>query len=172
MKQVILGLDPGTLRTGFAVLALECDTIQLLNFGTITASPKNRLDLRLLSIGQSLEKLYQQCSPKETAIEKIFFGKNADSAFKLGQLFGLCLYQSVLYNSAIFQYAARFIKKSVTGSGSADKYAVQSFVCNVLNIQDQSSSIGVDATDAIAVALCHIYQKQRNSSLARPIHSG
>ena len=172
MKQVIMGLDPGTIRTGFAIMAWESDSIQLLNFGTLTASPKDCLEHRLLTIGQSLEKLYQQYAPKETAIEKVFLGKNVDSAFKLGQLLGLCLYQSTLYNSTIFQYAARFIKQSVTGSGSADKYAVQSFVCNILHVQSSDSNISIDATDAMAVALCHIYQKQLHPSLIQAIKSG
>ena len=167
MKQIIMGLDPGTVRTGFAVIAWESEDIQLLKFGTLTASPSQPLEHRLLSIGQNLETLYQQHAPAETAIEKIFFSKNADSAFKLGQLVGLCLYQSTRHNSLIFQYAARFIKKSITGSGRADKDSVKAFVYNIFHIQDLEAGNNTDATDAIAVALCHIYKKQQHPSLTK-----
>ena len=173
MKQIIMGIDPGTIRTGFAILARESENIKLLKFGVLSASPKQTLEQRLVTIGQDLETLYQQYSPKETAIEKIFFGKNADSAFKLGHLFGLCLYQATLYNSSIFQYAARFIKQSITGSGRADKDSVKAFVYNIFHIQDRETNNNTDATDAIAVALCHVYQKQQHPSImANNLKSG
>lgn len=156
--EIVLGLDPGTVRTGFAVVTMEKDKFSLLDFGVVSAASYQPLEQRLFIIGRGLRKIYQQYSISNTAIEQVFFGKNVDSAFKLGQVFGLCVYQAVCAGSQIFPYAARYIKKSVTGSGSADKKAVQTFVSNIFGVK-MDKEIN-DATDALAVALCHIYQKQ------------
>ena len=157
--EIVLGLDPGTVRTGFAVAAIKKSKFSLLDFGVISAaSYQQPLEQRLFTIGKGLKKIYQRYSVSDTAIEQVFFGKNADSAFKLGQIFGLCVYQSVCADSQVFSYAARYIKQSVTGSGNADKKAVQVFVLNIFGVQ--ISDVINDATDALAIALCHIYQKQ------------
>ena len=156
MAEIILGLDPGTVKTGFAVVTMEENKFSLLDFGVLSVPSGKPLEKRLFIIGQKLKAVYQQYSVVDTAIEQMFFGKNPDSAFKLGQIFGLCVYQAVCADSHIFPYAARYIKKSVTGSGRADKKAVQTFVLNIFKVKTDET----DATDALAVALCHIYQKQ------------
>jgi len=164
MEKVILGLDPGTVRTGFAVMNKK-NKISLLDFGVLSAPAKKPLTQRLLVIGKKLEDIYKQYSVSDTAIEQVFFGKNPDSAFKLGQAFGICVYQAMCFKSLVCPYAARYIKQSITGFGSADKQSVKNFVLNILGIkQDEILS---DATDAMAVALCHIYQVEK-PSLALP----
>ncbi len=163
---IVLGLDPGTVRTGFAVVKVktEKNNFSLLNSGVLCVEASCPLEQRLLIIGRGLEKIYQQYAVSDTAIEQVFFGKNPNSAFKLGQVFGLCAYQAQRAGSAVFPYAARYIKKAVTGSGSAAKKAVQIYVLNIFGIkQDTAVSSSVkttDATDALAVALCHIYETQ------------
>ncbi len=158
MAEIILGLDPGTVRTGFAVVTMEKHKFSLLDFGVLSVSSSKPLEQRLFIIGKKLEKIYQQYSVSDTAIEQVFLGKNPDSAFKLGQIFGLCVYQAICAQSSIWPYAARYVKKSVTGSGRADKKAVQTFVLNIFGVE--MNEMVNDATDALAVALCHIYQKQ------------
>ena len=158
MTEIILGLDPGTVRTGFAVVTMEKYKFSLIDFGVLSATSDRSLEERLFIIGEKLEKIYQQYSVSDTAIEQVFFGKNPDSAFKLGQIFGLCVYQAIRAGSSVCPYAARYIKKSVTGAGSADKKAVQTFVLNIFGVK--MNNVVNDATDALAVALCHIYQKQ------------
>ena len=158
MVEIVLGLDPGTVKTGFAAVTMEKDKFSLLDFGVLSAASNKPLEQRLLIIGQGLEKIYQQYSVVDTAIEQVFFGKNPDSAFKLGQVFGLCVYQAVCAGSRVFSYAARYVKQSVTGSGRADKEAIKVFVLNIFGVK--TDKVKNDATDALAVALCHIYQKQ------------
>ena len=154
---LVLGLDPGTIRTGYAIVTVKKNKFSLKKFGVLSASPRFSLEKRLYVIGQDLEKLYRQYSVSDTAIEQVFVGKNPNSAFKLGQIFGICVYQATCSGSDVFSYAARYIKQSVTGSGRADKEAVQTFVMNIFKIKISKST---DAADALAVALCHIYQKQ------------
>ena len=158
MAEIILGLDPGTVRTGFAVATVEKNKFSSLDFGVLSAPSGKPLEQRLFIIGKKLEKIYQQYSVSDTAIEQVFLGKNPDSAFKLGQVFGLCVYHAICADSSIYPYAARYVKKSITGSGNADKKAVQTFVLNIFGMK--ISELINDATDALAVALCHIYQKQ------------
>ena len=157
MKHIIIGLDPGTIRTGFAVIAMEKYPPTLQDLGVLTGSVKQSLERRLCQISQALEKIYQKYSPQETAIEQIFMGKNADSAFKLGQVVGVCSVMSARFNSSFFSYASRFIKQSVTGNGRADKRVVRNFVLNMFRLQEVQMT--TDATDALAVALCHSIQR-------------
>lgn len=157
MKHMIIGLDPGTFRTGFGILSINEKKQQLVDYGVISSSAQ-KLEERIQVIGQKLKKLYCQYPDMETAIEKVFFGKNPDSAFKLGQVFGMCVYQAGCFNSPIYSYATRYIKQSVTGSGQASKEAVKTFITNIFATKNKE--IQTDAADAIAVALCHAYQKQ------------
>jgi len=159
-KRIIIGLDPGTVKTGFAIIHLEDDQSQLQDMGVLEAPASHSLTQRICAIGENLKKLYQKYVPQETAIEQVFLGKNVDSAFKLGQIFGVCVYHATYFDSQLSSYASRFVKKSVTGSGHASKQMVNSFVSNIFNLQDKN--IKIDATDALAVALCHIQQTQNN----------
>ncbi len=154
-----MGFDPGTIKTGYAAVSWEGTDIKLIDFGVLCPPAKKTLEQRLCVIGEHLERLIKKHKPKDSAIEQMFFGKNADSAFKLGQAFGLCVYQSVRHGARVFPYAARFIKQAVTGSGRADKHSVQAFVCNIFKISPHHQN--TDATDALACVLCHIYQKQK-----------
>ena len=153
----VLGLDPGTVRTGFALLVLQDQKLSLADIGVLKASASAPLEARLLTIGQALEELYQKHPVSQTALERVFLGKNPDSSFKLGQAFGLCSYQAVLHGSEVFSYPARYVKQAVTGSGRADKEMVKHFVLNTFDLK--KSAFENDATDALAVALCHLRTK-------------
>ncbi len=169
MKQIIIGLDPGTLKTGFAVLLLQKNHTTLQDMGTLKASASDPLPQRLCAIGKQLETLYRMHTPQETAIEHIFLGKNIDSAFKLGQVVGLCTYQASVFQSQVYLYATRFVKKSVTGSGRADKHTVQAFVSNKFQMDLQKMT--TDATDALAVALCHTVERAKPKFLTNSLEN-
>lgn len=157
MRQTVMGLDPGTKTTGYGFISWEGEDKKLVDSGVLSTPRDRDLNQRLCVIGEGLYKLLQKHRPQEVAIEKMFLGKNTDTAFKLGQAFGLCVYQSTRAGAGVFPYAARFIKQSVTGSGRAHKHSVQAFVKNIFHI---SRDINPDEADAIACALCHIHQKQ------------
>ena len=152
---LILGLDPGTVKIGFALLALQGPEPSFLDMGVLKAKAQEPLEQRLLTLGQALEKLYQKHLVSETALERVFLGKNPDSAFKLGQAFGLCAYQAVRHGSGVCSYPARYVKQVVTGSGRADKEMVKNFVLNTFGLGLKKEEVENDATDALAVAFCH-----------------
>ena len=160
---VCLGLDPGTVRTGFALVAVTKQSFSLLDMGVLKAKGQKPLEQRLLILGEALAKLYGKYGVSDTAVERVFLGKNPDSAFKLGQAFGLCVYQAVYHESAVFSYPASYVKQAVTGSGRADKEMVKNFALNIVGLK--KSAFEMDATDALAVALCHIYERQNRLNI-------
>lgn len=166
MRNTIIGLDPGTFRTGFAVITVKDHIPSLQDMGVLISSSKH-LEKRLGQMSQKLEVLYQKYTPQETAIEQIFMGKNVDSAFKLGQAIGMCAVMAARFQSNFFSYASRFVKQAVTGNGRADKNTVQAFVLNVFHVQEVPMTS--DATDALAVALCHNIQRNTPSILRKQL---
>ena len=155
----ILGIDPGTKNTGYAVIQLHSSKIICKDYGLIH-SKKTSFSERICDIHYEIKKLCQEHRPHHLAIEKVFFGKNPEIAFKLGHIFALCLLESQQKEIEFFEYATRFIKKSITFSGRASKELVQKFVQNFFALSPKSS---LDATDALAVALCHAkeYKQQQ-----------
>ena len=158
MSLVILGIDPGTVNTGYGVILLKGSQFECLDYGVISASKNLKLPQRVHYIHSELRNLYKKYKPDHTAIEKVFFGKNPEVAFKLGHIFAVCLLESEWHKSEFFEYASRFVKKSVTFSGNASKDLVQEFVTNIFSLKKDKK---LDATDALAVALCHSRYCQR-----------
>ena len=151
MDLIIMGIDPGTVNTGYAVIHVTEQKIRCLDYGVICAKGLS-FPLRVKSIHRGIKKLCQAHQPHHLAIERVFFGKNPDTAFKLGHIFALCLLESENQGIEFFEYASRFIKKAVTFSGNSSKELVHQFVTNFFSL-DQGGAL--DATDALAVALCH-----------------
>jgi crossover junction endodeoxyribonuclease RuvC len=148
----ILGLDPGSRRTGFGVI--ECRAGRLVPlahgcFDVTEASPTTRLRL----IFEQLGALLCTHSPSEVAIERIFVSRNADSALKLGQARGAALC-AIPTGTPVFEYAPRAVKQAVVGSGAAEKFQVAQMVCALLSLDQRPNA---DAADALAVALCHAH---------------
>ena len=153
MGLVVLGIDPGTVVMGYSVVEVEEQKPVCRSYGVISPSKKLSFNKRLYFISEELEKIYASYRPHHTAVEKVFFGKNPETAFKLGHAFALCLLQSEKQGSEFFEYASRLVKKTVTFSGRASKELVRQFVGNFFHISPEGP---LDGTDALAVALCHI----------------
>lgn len=168
---IIFGIDPGSRVAGFGIIAVTdavgrgASPFKVLSHGVIVLPEEKPLTERLVVLGESLSILLDKYKPDEVAIEKIFLGKNADSAFKLGHARGVAMYECAKRQLPISEYATRLIKKSVAGQGSADKDQVRRVVQMVLGIKDIKY---LDASDALAVGLHHIYQlkKGRHHDLA------
>jgi crossover junction endodeoxyribonuclease RuvC len=152
MSNLILGLDPGTRRTGYGVIALEKGHPRHVDHGVIELPESRPLGERLNMLASELDKIFERHSPATTVVEKIFFGVNADSAFKLGHARGVCLLIAARHASRTEEYAARFVKKCVTGSGAATKDQVQLMIGRVFALK---SLPAVDASDALALAVTH-----------------
>jgi crossover junction endodeoxyribonuclease RuvC len=156
---IILGIDPGTLITGFGVLEVERDTLRLLAYDVVKNKPVKSMPLRLKAIYAGLTDIIESYHPDECAIETAFYGKNAQSALKIGQARGVAILASVLREVPIAEYSPREVKQAVTGNGGASKDRVQYMVRSLLRIDSPPKEL--DATDAVAVALCHLRHKGR-----------
>ena len=152
MGLIILGIDPGTVVTGYGVIEVSGNNVICRTYGVIRPQKNLSFGKRIHFINSSLKEIYISHKPHHTAIEKVFFGKNPDTAFKLGHIFALCLLQSEKQGSKLFEYASRFVKKTVTFSGRASKELVRQFVANAFSLTPKGP---LDGTDALAVALCH-----------------
>lgn len=154
---IILGVDPGSRVTGIGVLEVDRDRIKHLFHGVISAPIHDTFPARISRIGIDFRKILERFSPDVVVIEKIFLGKNADSAFKLGHARGVCMYEAVVAGTEVREYATRLVKKMVTGSGAADKIQVQIALERLLQTPIKGA---LDASDALALAYHHGIQME------------
>lgn len=145
---IILGIDPGSRRTGYGIIQLNGNRNLYITSGFINLTSYEPLD-RLRQIYLALKSIIDVHQPQEAAIEQVFMHENPNSALKLGQARGAAI---VALDMPVSEYSARQVKKSVVGHGAADKDQVQFMVKRLLNI---TGTLQVDAADALAVALCH-----------------
>lgn len=158
----ILGLDPGSLRTGYAIVETGATGVTYVVSGAIRTQGAT-LTERLQEIFTSVDKLSTEFRPDEVAIESIFMHRNADSALKLGQARGAALSATFALRPRVFEYAPREVKLAVVGTGAAEKEQVQLMVKRLLNIV---GPLGADAADALAIALCHAHSRKLRAMLS------
>jgi len=154
MEKKILGIDPGSHYLGAGCIVKNGNSMKLLFAEVITAPPKKNFYDRLEVISARVDELLDLHSPDEIALEDSFFGKNAKSAFQLGVTRGVILGNCLKRKIKIFEYPPAKVKLVVAGHGRADKAQVQKMV--ELTIGDKIA-LRYDATDALAVAICHAY---------------
>lgn len=152
---IILGIDPGSRRTGYGVIRVEGNRHIYLASGHLDVTAYSPCE-RLRQIYLGLQEVVATYQPQEAAIEQIFMHENPNSALKLGQARGAAI---VALDIPITEYSARAVKKSVVGNGAAIKEQVQFMVQRLLNIRKQ---LQLDASDALAVALCHAHARLTN----------
>lgn len=152
---IILGIDPGSRFLGYAALSVEGNQMKALDFGVLKFDPEVALTTRLQSIGLGVRELFEKHKPHHLSLEKIFLGKNADSAFKMGHARGVVVYEALLAGCEVHEYATRVVKKGITGNGGADKEHVRLVVQNMLRLAPIKS---LDASDALAMACFHATQ--------------
>lgn len=150
----IVGIDPGTYRLGVGCIQKHGNELSLVNAVTIEASIKLSIYDRIAAIIEEMELLLDQFAPKEVAIENPFFAKNAKSAFQLGLARGMAITLCLKRKIKIFEYTPTQVKSTVTGYGRADKAQVKKMVGLSLG---RLENMNFDATDALAVALCHAH---------------
>lgn len=151
---IVLGVDPGTLVTGYAVIESKNKRPEVLAADVILNKNVLAMPARLRKIYEILSDVIKKYQPDEFAIETAFYGKNAQSAMKIGQARGVAMLASSLHNIPITEYSPREVKKAVVGNGAASKDQVQAMVKRILNLKQKPKLY--DVSDAIAVALCHI----------------
>ncbi len=153
---LILGIDPGSRKTGFGIINHVAGRNEYVTSGIIRL-PEDELPERLRIIYESVSELVEQYSPQEAAVEQVFMAKSAGSALKLGHARGAAIVACVASNMPVAEYSARQIKQSVVGSGAADKEQVQHMVKVLLKLPAAPAE---DAADALAAALCHAHTQQ------------
>jgi crossover junction endodeoxyribonuclease RuvC len=147
----ILGLDPGSVVTGFGVLDVSVSGAAYVASGSIRAG-RGELGDRLQLIFRHVAELVTAYAPAQVAIERVFMHVNPDSALKLGQARGAALCAATGGGASVHEYTPREVKLALTGTGSAEKGQVQHMVKALLSVEGR---LGADAADALAIALCH-----------------
>jgi crossover junction endodeoxyribonuclease RuvC len=155
-EKVILGLDPGTNIMGYGVITIKGSKFELQQFGVIKLGKVDSHELRLKKIFDRVLSLIDEYHPDEVALEAPFFGKNVQSMLKLGRAQGVAMSAALYREIPIIEYAPKKVKQSVTGNGNASKEQVAKMLMTLLAIKEMPKLL--DATDALAVALCHHYQ--------------
>ena len=158
----ILGLDPGSRATGYGVIDVGRGDPRYVASGTIRAAGSD-FPARLKEIFAGVAALVAEHRPDEIAIERVFVNRNPDSALKLGQARGAALAATFASPASIHEYSPREVKLGVTGTGAADKQQVQKMVRILLDV---AGPLGVDASDALAIALCHAHGRGTRVALA------
>ena len=159
----ILGIDPGSVITGYGVIEAEGNGTRVLGHGCIKTRGADHA-ARLKQIFAELSAVVQEYRPHEIAIERVFMHRNADSALKLGQARAAALCATFDSAASIHEYAARQVKQSVAGFGGADKVQIQHMIRMLLKLDGQPQA---DAADALAVALCHSHLRRTSKVLER-----
>ncbi len=159
----ILGIDPGSRRTGWGVVQLEGTRLRQIGAGTIAVPEKQPLPRRLQMIHQGLERIIGDHQPEAIAVEEIFFAKYANAALTLGHARGVALLVAAQRDLAIHEYPPAVVKRTVVGRGAADKVQVARLVAALLGLNEAPEE---DAADALAVAITHI-QASRSKSMGR-----
>ncbi|GAB4402439.1 MAG: crossover junction endodeoxyribonuclease RuvC [Bacteroidia bacterium] len=157
--RIILGIDPGTQVTGYGFIQCEGRQMQLLACGIIQLGrSETRHPEKLKRIFQRIHSLIAEYKPQEMALEAPFFGKNPQSMLKLGRAQGVAMAAGLMHDLPVFEYAPRKVKIAVTGNGAASKEQVAAMLQRLLHFE--ATPHYLDATDALAVAVCHFFQKE------------
>ncbi len=159
---VILGIDPGSRKTGFGIIHYAEGRSRYITSGVIRL-PTGPLPERLGIIHASVTELIELHCPQQLAVEQVFMARSAGSALKLGQARGAAIVACVAQSMSVAEYSARQIKQSVVGTGAADKSQVQHMVKVLLKLPAEPQE---DAADALAAALCHAHTQQSMINIA------
>jgi crossover junction endodeoxyribonuclease RuvC len=155
--KIILGIDPGTTVLGYGLIQVKGTKITLVNFGIIQLNKINNHPEKLKKIFDRITSIIKEFNPDEIAIEAPFFGKNVQSMLKLGRAQGVAVAAGLAFGLPFEEYTPRRIKQSVTGNGNASKEQVAAMLQKLLAFNDMPKYL--DATDGLAVAVCHHFSK-------------
>jgi crossover junction endodeoxyribonuclease RuvC len=156
-ERIILGIDPGTNIMGYGIISVTGNALSLVAIGVLKLDKVDDHSLRLKKIFEKVLGLIEQFHPDELAIEAPFFGKNVQSMLKLGRAQGVAMAAALARELAITEYSPRKIKQSITGNGNASKEQVAAMLQRMLTIRETPEYL--DATDGLAVAVCHHFQQ-------------
>ncbi|MBQ0080917.1 MAG: crossover junction endodeoxyribonuclease RuvC [Alistipes sp.] len=152
----ILGIDPGTNYMGYGVLEVEDGILSVALVGVLDIHLYKDPYEKLKKIHQRVEELVRDYEPREVAIESPFFGKNVQSMLKLGRAQGVAIAAAISFGCPVAEYAPLRVKQAIAGFGMASKEQIREIVVRTLHLNDVPKRL--DATDSLAIALCHYYE--------------
>ena len=168
-KLRVMGVDPGTVTTGYGIVDRVPSRVLHVDNGLLMGRKKDPLEFRLAAIFGGLTAILAEARPDVVVVEQVFHGKNARSALILGHARGIILLAAARFGAEVVSYAPAAIKKTVTGSGAANKYQIQMMVKAMLGLPEIPAE---DAADALAMAVCHCHHETevtiRDRISARP----
>jgi crossover junction endodeoxyribonuclease RuvC len=151
----VMGIDPGSKCTGCGVIDEVNNELKVVYWGSIKSKPRQPFPERLKFIYDELVAVIKEFNPDEIAVEDMFFATNVKSALKLGQTRGVAILSAVNEGKPVAEYSPLEVKQSVVGYGRAEKQQVQDMVTTLLRLKEKPDTF--DASDALAVAICHIH---------------
>jgi crossover junction endodeoxyribonuclease RuvC len=167
-NRIIIGIDPGTNIMGYGIIEITGGKIHLLSLGVLKLNKVESHNLKLKNIFERTFSLIEQYHPDELAIEAPFYGKNIQSMLKLGRAQGVAIAAALSRSVPVFEYSPKKVKQSITGKGNASKEQVAAMLQTLLSFKGMPKYL--DATDGLAVAMCHYYQ--RNAISEKKSYSG
>jgi crossover junction endodeoxyribonuclease RuvC len=160
-ERIILGIDPGSIVLGYALIAANASSYRLIQMGVFQIGKAGDHFERLREVFSEITNLIREYEVSEMAIEAPFFGKNVQSMLKLGRVQGVCIAAAMGLHVSVEEYAPRFVKQSITGRGAASKTQVWAMLENLVTGLDKD--LPLDASDALSVALCHYFKTNRRA---------
>lgn len=158
----VFGIDPGLEHTGWGLIESVGSKLSFIAAGTIDTRPRDTMAIRLVKIDEGLTHVLNLFRPDTVAIEETFVNKNAASSLKLGQARGVAIVSAARLGFEVHEYATNLVKKSVVGSGHADKKQIGHMIKMLL---PASGELTADAADALAVAICHTHHAQSSQMI-------
>ena len=162
--RIILGIDPGTNILGFGVISVDAKGPHYVTMGVFDLRKIADPFEKLANINAGVKELIAVHEPAEMAVESPFYGKNAQVILKLGRAQGAAMMAGLQYGIKVYEYAPRRAKEAIVGNGAASKEQVRNMLERTLKVDLASKHL--DATDALAIAMCHFYEQ------SNPVHSG
>lgn len=161
-EKIILGVDPGTAIMGYGILRTYGSQVDVVEYGVIHLQKYANHPLKLKKIFERVTGIINEYHPDEMALEAPFYGKNVQAMLKLGRAQGVAMAAALSQEIPIVEYAPKKVKQSVTGNGNASKQQVAGMLMKQLNLREEVAFF--DATDALAVALCHHFRRDAGGS--------
>jgi crossover junction endodeoxyribonuclease RuvC len=166
-REIVLGIDPGSIVTGWGLIEIEGNRLCHVAHGTIGVSAALGQAARLSQIYRGILEIVQQYRPAAVSLEKVFFSRNVQSALKLGQARGMALLAAAQNQIDVSEYSAAEIKVAVVGYGRATKEQVQRMVTALLCLR---GAMRADAADALAAAICHVHRATFQTRVPQPLN--
>jgi crossover junction endodeoxyribonuclease RuvC len=165
----VIGIDPGSIKTGFAIVEYSPKSHQYIAGGTIALDESADLGERLSRLSKDFKKIISHYKPEEMALETMFFAKNAQSAIKLSHARGVLLMEAASSKLKIFEYSPTNVKNSICGTGRAKKDQISQMVKMLLKLKPDFEFTSEDESDALALCLTHAQTKPRTAKVAQII---